>query len=83
MSQDTAPRTRRLPRPGAATPIALLALVMAMGGTSLAGSAISGSALANGSVSRSKIAAKAIPAGFPPPLAPPRPSTRPGWRGTR
>jgi hypothetical protein len=53
-------RLRALPRPRAATVIALLALTMAMGGTSLAGSVLSGSALTNGSVGRSKIAANAI-----------------------
>jgi hypothetical protein len=49
-----------LARPRPATLIALLALFMAMGGTSLAGSVLSGSALKNGSVSRKKIATNAI-----------------------
>jgi hypothetical protein len=47
-------------RPRPATVIALLALVMAMGGTSVAGSLISGTSLKNGSVSRNKIAKNAI-----------------------
>ena len=53
-------RRHVLARPRPATIIALLALFMAMGGTSLAGSVLSGSALKNGSVSRKKIAANAI-----------------------
>jgi hypothetical protein len=53
-------RSHRLPRPHPATVIALFALVMAMGGTSLAGSLISGSNLKNGTVSRNKIAKGAI-----------------------
>jgi hypothetical protein len=50
----------RTGRPRPATVIALLALVMAMGGTSVAGSLISGATLKNGSVSRNKIAKGAI-----------------------
>ena len=63
MKDDTASPVRRLralPRPRPATAIALLALVMAMGGTSIAGSVINGSALTNGSVTRHKIATNAI-----------------------
>jgi hypothetical protein len=47
-------------RPSPATIIAVLALVMATGGTSLAGSMISGSTLNNRSVTRQKIATGAI-----------------------
>jgi trimeric autotransporter adhesin len=49
-------RLRSLPRPRPATAIALVALVMAMGGTSVAGSLISGSTLKNGSVTGKKLA---------------------------
>jgi hypothetical protein len=65
MNDDRKPRAqrlRRLPLPRLATVIALVALVMAMGGSSLAGSLISGSSLKNGSVSGSKIAKGAISA---------------------
>ena len=63
MNDDRTPRRSRLralPRPRPATLIALLALVMATGGTSLASSLISGSSLKNGSVSGKKIAKGAI-----------------------
>ncbi len=53
-------RLRALPRPRPATAIALLALMMAMGGTSIAGSVINGGDLKNGSVTRSKIGSNAI-----------------------
>jgi len=52
-------RLRGISRPRSSTVIALFALVIAMGGTSLAGSMLSGSALKNGSVSRHKIATSA------------------------
>lgn len=51
---------RALPFPRPATGMSLLALVMAMGGTSIAGSVLSGSSLTNGSVTRNKIAKNAI-----------------------
>jgi hypothetical protein len=47
-------------RPQPATLIALLALVMATGGTSVAANVINGGLLRNGSVTRAKIAANAI-----------------------
>ena len=53
-------RLRALPRPRPATAIALLALLMAMGGTSIAGSVINGNDLKNGSVTRPKIGSNAI-----------------------
>jgi hypothetical protein len=65
MSEDAAHRAsrrRRLPRLHPATVIALLALVMASGGTSLAGSVLNGGDLKNGTVSRKKIASNAIDA---------------------
>jgi hypothetical protein len=52
----SARRLRNLPRPRPATAIALFALVMAMGGTSVASSLISGSTLKNGSVTGKKLA---------------------------
>jgi hypothetical protein len=53
-------RLRTIRRPHPATLIALLARVMAMGGTSVAASVINGSLLRSGSVSRAKIASGAI-----------------------
>ena len=58
MKDDTASpvsRLRALPRPRPATAIALLALMMAMGGTSIAGSVINGSDLKNGTVTRHRV----------------------------
>jgi hypothetical protein len=55
-------RLRVLPHPRPATAIALVALVMAMGGTSVAGSLISGSTLKNGSVPGKKLAKSTVDA---------------------
>jgi hypothetical protein len=53
-------RLRTIRRPHPATLIALLALVMATGGTSVAASVINGGLLRSGSVTRTKIASGAI-----------------------